>query len=46
MKAIKSKKSQLEVENLTKCEEIKLLKDYLYGMDQNAKEVHKHKFMT
>ena len=45
MKSLKSKKAFLEDDNQTKFEEIKLLKDYVYGMDQKAKEVHKHKFM-
>ena len=45
MKSLKSKKASLEDDNQTKFEEIKLLKDYVYGMDQKAKEVHKHKFM-
>ena len=45
MKSLKSKNASLEDDNQTKFEEIKLLKDYVYGMDQKAKEVHKHKFM-
>ena len=45
MKNINTNKAQIESDNQTKFEEIKLLKDYVYGMDQRAKEVHKHKFM-
>ena len=45
MKSVRSRNTNLEDDNQTKFEEIKLLKDYVYGMDQRAKEVHKHKFM-
>jgi len=45
MKSLKTKNIQLENDNLTRFEEIKLLKDYVYGMDKKAKEVHKHKFL-
>ena len=27
-------------------EEIKLLKDYVYGVDMRAKDVHRYKFVT
>jgi hypothetical protein len=45
MKSLRSRNANLEDDNQTKFEEIKLLKDYVYGMDHRAKEVHKHKFM-
>ena len=35
----------MEKEKLVHLEEIKLLKDYVYGLDPKAKEVHMHKFV-
>ena len=35
----------MEREKLVHLEEIKLLKDYVYGLDPKAKEVHMHKFI-
>ena len=35
---------KIEDELVQKIEELKLLKDYVYGVDRKGKDVHMHKF--
>jgi hypothetical protein len=42
--AIEVANKNMDSEKLLHLEEIKLLKDYVYGIDQRARDVHYHKF--
>lgn len=41
---LKNRVDKIEDELIQKIEELKLLKDYVYGVDKKGKDVHMHKF--
>lgn len=44
MEKVQALNKNLENQNQLNQEEIKLLRDYVYGIDTRAKDVHNHKF--